>query len=120
VTYLSELRSELVQAAHREHYAAQSALAPAPHARASGRARARKLARAPWLHSAHYTRVALASIVLGLTGTAVGAVHVGAPLGPEQPYTSAPAEPAPGVVKQRPAGESAPATRRSTPSAPAS
>jgi hypothetical protein len=116
VNYLSELRSELVQAAHREH----AALAPASRARAGGRARARKLAWGPWLHSAHYARVALASVVLGLTGTAVGAVHVGAPLGPEQPYTSAPAGPAPGVVRQRPGGEPEPATRRSTMSAPAS
>jgi hypothetical protein len=120
VSYLSELRSELVRAAHREHTAARSALAPAPHARGGGRGRARKLARAPWLHSAHYGRVALASVVLGLTGTAVGAVHVGAPLGPEQPYASAPAKPAPGVAKPSPDGEPAPATTRSTSSAPAS
>jgi hypothetical protein len=82
MTYMSELRSSLVDAARRQQ------AAPEP----SGRVRA--WARAPWLRSAHGARAVLASVVLGLTGTAVGAVQVGPPLGPEPPPAHALAKPA--------------------------
>jgi hypothetical protein len=132
MSYLDELRSELVQAAHREHTAAQSAQAPREHtasqgahawalrARVARRAHAHKPSPAPWRRSAHLGRAALASVVLGLAGTAVGAVHVGAPLGPEQPYSAAPARPAPGVAREPGGEEPSPASTQSAPSAPAS
>jgi hypothetical protein len=71
MTYLSELRAALVDAAHRQHAAAEPA----------GRERASVSAR--WHRPMHSGRAMLASVVLGLTGTAVGAVQVGPPLGPE-------------------------------------
>jgi hypothetical protein len=95
MTYLAELRSALVDAAHRQHADAQrqSADAHARHLDAHThnthmytRARAATTALwrpTLWRRSAHYGRAILASVVLGLTGSAVGAVHVGAPLGPE-------------------------------------
>ncbi len=92
MTHLPELRAALMDAAHREH------AAPAP----SGRRRAS--ARAPWRRSMHGVRSALASVVLGLASTAVGAVQVGAPLGPEPPPAHAVAEPtgAPTSISPRP------------------
>jgi len=73
MTYLSELRAALLDAAHRQHAAAE----PAGRERASGSAR--------WRGPMHTGRAMLASVALGLTGTAVGAVQVGPPLGPEPP-----------------------------------
>jgi len=73
MTYMSELRGALVDAAHRQQAAAEPS------------ARERAWTRTPWLRSAHGARAVLASLVLGLTGTAVGAVQVGPPLGPEPP-----------------------------------
>jgi hypothetical protein len=83
MTYLSELRAALVDAAHRQHAAAE----PAGRERASGSAR--------WRRPMHSGRAMLASVALGLTGTAVGAVQVGPPLGPE---------PGPSHVIVKPAG----------------
>jgi len=92
MTYLSELRSALVDAAHRQQ--------PAP--QPTGRERAS--ARAPWRRSMHSGRAILASLVLGLTGTAVGVVQVGPPLGPEPLPSHAVAKPtgAPASVSPRP------------------
>jgi hypothetical protein len=73
MTYMPELRSALVDAARHQQ------AAPEPSHRR------RTPARASWRGSAHGARAVLASIVLGLTGTAVGAVQVGPPLGPEPP-----------------------------------
>jgi hypothetical protein len=86
MTYLSELRSSLVQAAHRRH--AETQESSSRHALAAREASARQeRGRAPtagiWWRSVHGGRAALVSLALGLTGTAVGAVQVGAPLGPE-------------------------------------
>jgi hypothetical protein len=52
----------------------------------------------------HGGRAILASVVLGLTGTAVGAVQVGPPLGPEPPPSHAVAKlaGAPASVSPRP------------------
>ncbi len=73
MTHLSELRAALVDAAHRQHAAA----APAGREHGSGSAR--------WRRPMHTGRAMLASVALGLTGTAVGVVQVGPPLGPEAP-----------------------------------
>ncbi|MGO9322190.1 MAG: hypothetical protein ACLQBY_15495 [Solirubrobacteraceae bacterium] len=93
MTYLSELRASLVDAAHRQHDAAAHASAEyasaehasARHAPAARGERERKRAstRALWRRSMHGGRAIIASFALGLTGTAVGAIQVGAPLGPE-------------------------------------
>jgi hypothetical protein len=93
VTYLSELRSSLVDAAHRQHAehlpdAAQRIHHDRPAARARS-ARVRSLSKELRRGSLHGGRAILASVALGLTGTAVGAVQVGPPLGPE-PQLSAP------------------------------
>jgi hypothetical protein len=93
VTYLSELRSSLVDAAHRQHAeqerdSAQRIHHGRPAARARG-ARVRSFSRELRRGSLHGGRAILASVALGLTGTAVGAVQVGPPLGPE-PQLSAP------------------------------
>jgi hypothetical protein len=73
MTYMPELRSSLVHAAHSRHHAAEEET----HARSATASR---------LHRpTHAARSMLASLVLGLSGTAIGAVHVGAPLGPESP-----------------------------------
>ena len=80
MTYLSELRSSLLQAAHRQHAEAQQ----------GARSRRERASSAGvWRRSLHGGRAALASLALGLTGTAVGAVQVGAPLGPEPQLSSA-------------------------------
>jgi hypothetical protein len=52
----------------------------------------------------HSGRALLASVVLGLTGTAVGAVQVGPPLGPEPQLTHVIANPpsSPATVTSRP------------------
>jgi len=73
MTYMPELRSSLVQAAHSQHDAAEDG----EHARSATASRRRR--------PTHAARSMLASLVLGLAGTAIGAVHVGAPLGPESP-----------------------------------
>jgi hypothetical protein len=73
MTYLSELRAALVDAAHREHAAAEPA------------GRERSCVSARWHRPMHSGRAMLASVALGLTGTAVGAVQVGPPLGEPQP-----------------------------------
>jgi hypothetical protein len=73
MTYMPELRSSLVQAAHSQHDAAEERT----HARSATASRRRR--------PTHAARSMVASLVLGLTGTAIGAVHVGAPLGPESP-----------------------------------
>jgi hypothetical protein len=92
MTYLSELRSSLVQAAHRQHAEAeqlstQHALATRA---AGGRGgRVRVPSAGIWRRSLHGGRAALASLALGLTGTAVGVVQIGAPLGPEPQLSSA-------------------------------
>lgn len=96
MTYLSELRSSLVDAAHRQHVehvaiersAAERARPGRPTVRAQGE-RAHGRSRELWRGSLHGGRAILASVALGLTGTAVGAVQVGPPLGPE-PQLSAP------------------------------
>jgi hypothetical protein len=92
MNYLSELRSALVDAAHRQ----QSAPQP------PGRVRA--FTRAARHRSLHSGRAILASVVLGLTGTAVGAVQVGPPLGPEPPPAHTVTKPlgAPTSVSPRP------------------
>jgi hypothetical protein len=82
MTYMSDLRAALVQAAREQHAAATP----------SGRERA--TARAFSWRFAHGGRAILASIVLGLAGTAVGAVQVGPPLGPEPPPSHLIAHPA--------------------------
>jgi hypothetical protein len=92
VTYMPELRGSLVQAAHRQHAEAQTSstrdalAAPAASARAG---RGRAPSAGIWLRSVHGGRAVLVSLALGLTGTAVGAVQVGAPLGPEPQLSSA-------------------------------
>jgi hypothetical protein len=78
MTYMPELRSSLVQAARSQHAAADEGI----HARSAIASRATASRRRRPTHAA---RSMLASLALGLTGTAVGAVHVGAPLGPESP-----------------------------------
>ncbi|MGD0454136.1 MAG: hypothetical protein ABSB69_11115 [Solirubrobacteraceae bacterium] len=96
MTYLSELRASLVDAAHRQHASAEHASAEhasaeyasaehacAQHAPAARGERERASTRALWRRSLHGGRAILASFALGLTGTAVGAIQVGAPLGPE-------------------------------------
>lgn len=90
MTYLPDLRSSLVEAAHREH--AQPPLTASP-PRAS---------MARWRDSLHYGRAVLASVALGLTGTAAGAVHVGAPLGPEPPPSPAVTQPATAPASNEP------------------
>ncbi len=92
MTYLSELRTALVDAAHRQQ------AAPEP----TGRGRAFR--RAPWHQSMHSGRAILASVVLGLTSTAVGVVQVGPPLGPEPPPAHTVAKPAspPASLSPRP------------------
>ena len=93
MTYLSELRSSLVEAAHRQHASAeQAASRHTPSGRPAPRAWSRPsigFSRELWRESLHGGRAILASIALGLAGTAVGAVQVGPPLGPE-PQLSAP------------------------------
>ncbi len=92
MTYLSELRSSLVQAAHRQHTAAQHASAHAAVAEQATRAqhlRQRTPSVGIWQRSLHGGRAVLASLALGLAGTAVGAVQVGAPLGPEPQLSGA-------------------------------
>ena len=86
MTYLSELRESLVDAAHRQHALAEHAPAEhasAQHAPVARGERERTSSRARWRRSMHGGRAMLASVALGLTGTAVGAIQVGAPLGPE-------------------------------------
>lgn len=87
MTYLSELRSSLVDAAHRQHAAIeQDAAKRARPGRSAVRARgglAHSRSRELWRGSLHGGRAILASVALGLTGTAVGAIQVGPPLGPE-------------------------------------
>jgi hypothetical protein len=89
---MSGLRGALVDAAHRQQ------AEPEP----TGRGRAFR--RAPWQQSMHGGRAILASVVLGLTSTAVGVVQVGPPLGPEPPPAHAVAKPAgpPASVSERP------------------
>jgi hypothetical protein len=89
MTYLSELRSSLVQAAHRQHAEAQESSIQRVLARAAGGRAGRVRSAGIWRRSMHGGRAALASLALGLTGTAVGAVHIGAPLGPEPQPSSA-------------------------------
>ncbi len=87
MTHLPELRSALVDAARRQHAAA----GPTGRERAPRRAHRR---RAPHGGRAlHSGRAVLASVVLGLAGTAVGAIQVGAPLGPEPRPSAALARP---------------------------
>jgi hypothetical protein len=86
MTYLSELRSSLVGAAHRRHAEAQepsTRQAPVERSASVRGARGRVPSIGIWRRSLHGGRAALASLALGLTGTAVGAVQIGAPLGPE-------------------------------------
>jgi hypothetical protein len=87
MTYLSELRSSLVDAAHRQHAPAQEAASR--HTASARRRHGRDPASSIWWRSVHGGRAALVSLALGLTGTAVGAVQVGAPLGPEPQLSSA-------------------------------
>ena len=92
MTYLSELRSSLVQAAQRQHAEAaepSTQRALATHAANARAGRAHVPTAGIWRRSLHGGRAALASLALGLTGTAVGAVQVGAPLGPEPQLSSA-------------------------------
>jgi hypothetical protein len=104
VTYLSELRSSLVEAAHRQHTAHErnETQPTSPHRRAARTrgARMRDFSRELRRGSLHSGRAILASVALGLTGTAVGAVQVGPPLGPE-PQLSAPLTKSVGVPQQR-------------------
>jgi len=86
MTYLSELRSSLVEAAHRQHASVEQAERHTSTGRPAARARSRRglgFSRELWRGSLHGGRAILASVALGLTGTAVGAVQVGPPLGPE-------------------------------------
>lgn len=76
MTYLPELRDALVSAAERQSVTFDPG-ANQPVGRVVRSSR-----------TARYTRAALASLALGLAGTAAGAVHVGAPLGPEAPLSS--------------------------------
>ncbi len=107
MTHLPELRAALMDAAHREHAAAR------PQEREQGLTRARRRAGHRWQaifggHTLHSGRAALVSVALGLAGPAVGAVQVGAPLGPEPQPPAALAKPAgaatgtPTSVTQRP------------------
>ncbi len=107
MTYLSELRSSLIDAAHREHASAEQ---DAPRHRPAGSsAPAARSARGPgrsgarWRGSLHGGRAILASVALGLTGTAVGVVQVGPPLGPEpqlsESLTQTVTAPAPGETR---------------------
>ncbi len=82
MTYLIELRESLVDAARRQH-------APVE-ARSRGRS---SRASDRWRQSMHHGRAILASVALGLAGPAVGAVQVGAPLGPEPKLSTALATP---------------------------
>ncbi len=92
MTYLPELRSALLDAAHRQ---------PAP---PEPSRRGRAFRASAWHRSMHSGRALLASVVLGLTGTAVGAVQVGPPLGPEPQLTHVIANPpsSPATVTSRP------------------
>jgi hypothetical protein len=102
MTYMSELRAALVDAAHRQHAAAE----PAGRERASRRARWRRSTHDG--RALHSGRAILASVLLGLAGTAVGPIQVGAPLGPEPQPSGAVAKPvgapvgAPTSVRPRP------------------
>jgi hypothetical protein len=87
MTYLSELRSSLVDAAHRQHASAREP--PARHAAAARRQRWPAPSAGVWWRAVHGGRAVLVSVALGLTSTAVGAVQVGAPLGPEPQLSSA-------------------------------
>ncbi len=111
MTYLPALRSSLVHAAHRQH---QVSLATDERERASRTARRRR--------TMHRGRAVLASVVLGLSGTAVGAIHVGAPLGPELPLSRSITKPvtAPGAVAPYRLGEPPQKTTQSPSSVPAS
>jgi hypothetical protein len=102
MTYLSELRASLVEAAHRQHAEAPAATVADVTARATTtpdatarhgsirrpapRTREGVFSNAMW-RSLHGGRAILASVALGLTGTAAGAIQVGAPLGPEPQLT---------------------------------
>jgi hypothetical protein len=100
VTYLSELRSSLVDAAHRER-----ALAAAASARPDSTGRhERSFSLSLWARSMHGGRAILVSFALGLTGTAVGVVQVGAPLGPEPQISPALTR----AVASPPSGEPSP------------
>jgi hypothetical protein len=101
MTYMSELRSSLVDAARRQHASGQHASgqhasgqhastqqAPAQQAASARRPRERATAGSIWWRSVHGGRAVLVSLALGLTSTAVGAVQVGAPLGPEPQLSS--------------------------------
>jgi hypothetical protein len=92
MTYLPEFRTALVEAAHRQQ------AAPEP------TGRGRTFRKVPWRQSMHGGRAILASVVLGLSSTAVGVVQVGPPLGPEPPPAHTVAKPAgpPASVSERP------------------
>jgi hypothetical protein len=92
MTYLSELRSSLVDAAHRQRACAEA------------NDRERTVRRDPWHHSMHHARAVLLSLALGLAGPAVGAIQVGAPLSPEPQISHAVSEPliAPATTARRP------------------
>jgi hypothetical protein len=87
VTYLSELRNSLVDAAHRQHaeqeHGGAQRIHHGRHAARTRSARVRSFSRELRRGSLHGGRAILASVALGLTGTAIGAVQVGPPLGPE-------------------------------------
>ncbi len=95
MTHLPELRAALMDAAHREHAAARAGA----HEREQGLTSARRQAGHRWHaifggRALHSGRAALVTVALGLAGPAVGAVQVGAPLGPEPPPSAALAKPA--------------------------
>lgn len=92
MTYLSDLRSSLVDAAHRQH------------ARVEAGGNEPTVRRDPWHHSMHHARAVLVSLALGLAGPAVGAIQVGAPLSAEPQISQAVSKPAiaPATTASRP------------------
>jgi len=90
MNYLPDLRASIVDAAHRQHAATEAA------------DRERNVRTTRWRQSLHGGRAILASVMLSFAGTAVGAVQVGAPLGPEPKVSRTIVEHAPASAAPRP------------------
>jgi hypothetical protein len=92
MSYLDELRSSLVDAAHRQRACTEASVHD------------RVVPRDPPHHAMFHARAMLATIALALAGPAVGAIQVGAPLGPEPQLSHAVARPpiAPATTTPRP------------------
>ncbi len=94
MTYLVEFREALMEAARRERTSVEPGSRGHARRRTDPWPRSIEHGRAiRWPQSMHHGRAILASLVLGLASPAVGAVQVGAPLGPEPQLSGALHEP---------------------------